>query len=41
VHRESVVTEIACEATGSPACIFEVRWGAALYLGPSGSIAGH
>ncbi|TCT18208.1 bacteriochlorophyll 4-vinyl reductase [Thiobaca trueperi] len=26
VHPDSLVTEIACHATGAPACIFEVRW---------------
>ncbi|WP_041447541.1 bacteriochlorophyll 4-vinyl reductase [Thiocystis violascens] len=26
VQRESVVTEIACEANGAPRCVFEVRW---------------
>jgi divinyl protochlorophyllide a 8-vinyl-reductase len=26
VDRDAVVTEIACEATGAPACVFEVRW---------------
>ncbi len=26
VHRNSVVTEIACQANGSSRCVFEVRW---------------
>ena len=26
VHREATVREIACEATGAPACVFEVSW---------------
>lgn len=27
VHRATRVREIACESTGAPACVFEVRWG--------------
>lgn len=26
VHREAVVTEIACQASGAPSCVFEVVW---------------
>ncbi len=26
VHRGTRVEEVACEATGSPACVFEARW---------------
>ena len=26
VHAEATVTEIACEATGAPACVFALRW---------------
>lgn len=26
VHPASAVREVACEATGAPACVFEVRW---------------
>ncbi len=26
VHPRAQVLEIACEARGDPACVFEVRW---------------
>jgi divinyl protochlorophyllide a 8-vinyl-reductase len=26
VHRDARVTEVACESTGAPACVFEIRW---------------
>jgi divinyl protochlorophyllide a 8-vinyl-reductase len=26
VHRRARVVEVACEAQGAPACVFEVRW---------------
>jgi divinyl protochlorophyllide a 8-vinyl-reductase len=26
VHADAVVVEVACEAMGAPACVFEIRW---------------
>jgi predicted hydrocarbon binding protein len=26
VHRRTEVREVACQAQGAPACLFEMRW---------------